>query len=80
MSEACGTFDGPIVTAFCDVCADGSLVTGMVAADVVLQAVFDALSWMNPETAERWRAEPNTQRLWAAIGGTSPSTRLTGEH
>jgi hypothetical protein len=81
--KACRMFDGPIVGSFCDVCVDGSEVTRVVLADVVLQAVFDALSWMHPETAHRWRAEPNTQRLWAALGGQAgpgPSKRGLPEH
>jgi hypothetical protein len=34
-----------------------------IPADVVLAAVFDALSWMDPETAARWRAEVSYKRL-----------------
>lgn len=63
----CGTFDGPIAGKFCDVCADGSEVKRLVLADTALAAVFDALSWMDPETAEKWRAEASYKRLAEAL-------------
>jgi hypothetical protein len=65
--SACGTFDGPRTEALCDVCMDGSEVERLVLADTVIAAVFDALSWMDPETAGKWRAEPTYKRLRAAL-------------
>jgi hypothetical protein len=64
---ACATFDGPIAGKFCDVCADGTEVERLVLADTALAAVFDALSWMDPKTAAKWRREPSYKRLRDAL-------------
>lgn len=65
--EACGTFDGPIASQFCDVCADGTEVKYLMLTETALAAVFDALSHMDPATADRWRAEASYKRLHAAL-------------
>lgn len=38
-----------------------------VPADLVVAAVFDALSCMDPETAKRWRADASYKRLAEAL-------------
>lgn len=65
--EACNTFDGPIAGQFCDVCADGTEVKYLILAETALAATFDALSHMDPATANRWRDEASYERLAEAL-------------
>jgi hypothetical protein len=39
--------------------------------DAALAAVLDALSWMDPATAAKWRAEASYKRLAAMLPSTS---------